>query len=163
MRPSISRYNPQRSALAWLAALLVAAAPIEPLNPGPLWYLVLLDALRVTAMVAGAVVVFDALRSMTGRVPMHSGSPFQRDFKWLLVGMAAVVLGLGLVLSDRVTWFSRGTEASQVAIVVGWLLLSPAIVMRACTRSANGGLMAKAFCLLFIAALVAAYFQRGSV
>lgn len=57
-----------------LTALLIAAAPIEPSNPGPLWFLFFLDALLVVAIVASRLVVFDTLRSTIGR-PMYSGTP----------------------------------------------------------------------------------------
>lgn len=127
----------------------------------PLWLLIWLDAVRLTAALAGAVAFYDAVRSLRGLAAMGEAPPTLSAIKWAFGGAAAVLLGLGIFLSDRLPMLEHRTAAFHAMIAAGWTSFAIMMVLRARSRVANAKAIEIALGLTFIAALVASALDRG--
>lgn len=126
----------------------------------PAWLLIWLDAVRLVAALAGAVVVYDAVRDLRGLEPMGVASRAASAIKWGFGGTAAVLLGLGIFLSDRVPVLAHQTAAFHTMIGVGWTCFATMMVLRARVRVANTLAIDLALALTFFAALAAGFLDR---
>ncbi len=121
----------------------------------------ILDAIRLTAALAGMIVIYDAGRDLAGLKPMQFGTRRESAFKWLLGGVAAVAFGLSLFAAGPIGIIARGTLPYQLGLSLGWICLATMMVLRARVRVYNRLAVDAALFLTFVAALCAGLLDRG--
>lgn len=122
--------------------------------------LILLDAFRLTAVLAGIFVVYDGLRALVPppQPPVHRTANAIIRILFGLFGMSA---GLPIFLSDRVSIFVQTGPLFTGFLLFAWWCASLALVILAGVRARRPRLSFVAFTLFFLAAVAVSAFERG--
>ena len=129
------------------------------MTPPFLWQLVLLDSLRATCVLMGAVVAIEAGHSLWRGVNYPLRSATQAGVR-LSFGLFAVVAGVPIILSDRVNNLARDGMVYSYFLSAAWgfVFIGLGLIIR--EKATRRVFATVAYSFVFIATMVMAYLER---
>lgn len=121
---------------------------------------VILDALRLTAVLAGLFVAYDGARALFPP-PQPPVDRRANAVIRILFGLFGVSAGLPTFLSSRVALFAVDGALWTAFLLFAWWCASLALVILAGVRSRRPRLSFGAFTLFFLAAVAVSALERG--
>jgi hypothetical protein len=122
--------------------------------------LILLDAFRLTAVLAGIFVTYDGIRALfpPPQPPVHRTA---NAIIRILFGLFGVSAGLPTFLSSRVALFVVDGPLWTAFLLFAWWCASLALVILAGVRARRPRLSFGAFTLFFLASVAVSALERG--